>query len=54
MCLFDRNHQRNQRKYRKSTIKVDLNSKITTSIAQAEESARENDDFVNTIQHLQA
>ena len=49
MCLFDRNHQRNQRKYRKSTIKVDLNSKITTSIAQAEESARENDDFFNTI-----
>jgi len=28
---------------------VDLNSKITTSIAQAEENERENDDFFNTI-----
>jgi len=52
MCLFDRNHQRNQRKYRKSTIKVDLNSKITTSIAQAEENERENDDFFNRIVEL--
>ena len=28
---------------------MDLNSKITTSIAQAEENERENDDFFNTI-----